>query len=147
LLKGTVSLKKCQDACIKRKLCFGIEFWPENKFVSPKGLSRRSGEIVTQEEDLEGGPSTASGEYNNCRICPTNPSTINTISVVSNPRSNETRSRQIIDPDRLTHQIIDPDRLNIVGERLNWATVYGKMTGDNNGTIRPGLTNIDVKSE
>ena len=119
-----MSLKECQDACLKRKLCFGIEFWP--KYRRPT--------------------------HGNCMICPTNPSKTNTISVVSNPikirsKSNpgwktlwsngEKTGAQKIIKDR---QIIDTSRLNVDVETvpLKWATVYGKNNGP---VIRPGFTN------
>jgi len=58
LLKGRVNLHDCLRACDKRKLCFGVEFWPND-------LS--NGEV----------------DHANCFECPTIPGKIQTIEIIT----------------------------------------------------------------
>ena len=96
---------------MERNLCFGIEFWPENKF--------------------EGN--------NNCLECGTDSSKSYTISVVANPIKSK-RGGPVIRPGRANGKNTGPRQI-IDTDRLNWATVYGKVIGDNDGTIKPESAN------
>ena len=57
-MKGRVNLHDCLRACDRRKLCFGVEFWPN---------------------DLSNGET----EHANCFECPTIPGKIQTIEIIT----------------------------------------------------------------
>ena len=55
LLRKSVNLQRCAEACQRRKLCFGFEYWK---------------------------PTGDHSNYANCFICPVDPKTKSTISAV-----------------------------------------------------------------